>query len=84
MRNDHDQLLEIMTKAVEAVKTEEEKMIALSEARYRFIASRAMRANKEIINEFRSARTDPGRHQEHGEDLLCRAEAETVNGHDKK
>jgi AcrR family transcriptional regulator len=54
IRNDHDQLLEIMTKAVDAAKTAEEKMFALSEARYRFIESRAMRANKEIINEFRS------------------------------
>jgi TetR/AcrR family transcriptional regulator, fatty acid metabolism regulator protein len=54
IRNDHDQLLEIMTKAVEAAKTAEEKMFALSEARYRFIASRAVHANKEIVNEFRS------------------------------
>jgi AcrR family transcriptional regulator len=54
IRNDHDQLLKIMTNAVEAAKTAEEKMFALSEARYRFIAGRALRANKEIINEFRS------------------------------
>ena len=54
IRNDHEQLLEIMTNAVEAAKTAEEKMFALSQARYRFISSRALRANKEIINEFRS------------------------------
>jgi AcrR family transcriptional regulator len=54
IRNDHDQLFDIMNKAVDAAKTAEEKMFALSEARYRFIESRAMRANKEIINEFRS------------------------------
>jgi AcrR family transcriptional regulator len=54
IRNDHDQLLDIMIKAVAATKTAEEKVFALSEARYRFIAGRALRANKEIINEFRS------------------------------
>jgi AcrR family transcriptional regulator len=54
IRNDHDQLQEIMNSAVEAAKTAEEKMFALSEARYRFITSRALRANKEIINKFRS------------------------------
>jgi TetR/AcrR family transcriptional regulator, fatty acid metabolism regulator protein len=54
IRNDHDQLLEIMTKAIDAANTAEEKMFALSEARYRFIANRALRASKEIVNEFRS------------------------------
>jgi AcrR family transcriptional regulator len=54
IRNDHDQLLEIMKNAIDAAETAEEKMFALSEARYRFIANRALRANKEIVNEFRS------------------------------
>jgi AcrR family transcriptional regulator len=54
IRKDHELLLEIIEKAVNAAGTAEEKMFALSEARYRFISSRALRANKEIINEFRS------------------------------
>jgi AcrR family transcriptional regulator len=54
IRNDHDQLLEIMENAIDTAETAEDKMFALSEARYRFISSRALRANKEIINEFRS------------------------------
>jgi AcrR family transcriptional regulator len=54
IRNDREQLLDILRHAIDAVDTAEEKMFALSEARYRFISSRALRANKEIINEFRS------------------------------
>lgn len=54
MRNDHEQLLEIMKNAVDAAGTAEDKVYALSEARYRFISGRALRANKEIIHEFRS------------------------------
>lgn len=54
IKNDMDQLHEIMIKAIASADTAEEKMIALSEARYQFIASKASRANKEIISEFRS------------------------------
>jgi AcrR family transcriptional regulator len=54
IRTDHEQLLEILRNAIDAAETAEDKMFALSEARYRFISSRALRASKEIINEFRS------------------------------
>jgi AcrR family transcriptional regulator len=54
IRSDMDQLLDILTRAVDAAHTAEEKMYALGEARYRFISERAQRANKKIINEFRS------------------------------
>jgi AcrR family transcriptional regulator len=54
IRSDHDQLLDMITQAINAVHTSEEKLFALSAARYRFISNKALRANKEIIAEFRS------------------------------
>jgi AcrR family transcriptional regulator len=49
-----EQLLDLMTRAAESNNTAEEKMYALIEARYRFIAEKAMRASREVIQEFRS------------------------------
>jgi AcrR family transcriptional regulator len=54
IKSDTEQLLEILTKAVDSAQTAEEKMIALSVARYTFIVNKAQRANKQIISEFRS------------------------------
>jgi len=54
IRSDHEHLLGMINEAIDAVETAEEKLVALSEARYRFISGKALRANKEIINEFRS------------------------------
>ncbi len=54
IRRDHEQLLEMIHQAIHAVHTSEEKLFALSEARYRFISDKALRANREIITEFRS------------------------------
>jgi AcrR family transcriptional regulator len=47
-------LLEIMTKAAAGESTAAGKMYALIEARYRFIAEKARRASKEVVQEFRS------------------------------
>jgi AcrR family transcriptional regulator len=54
IQNYMEQLLEIMTAAAEKGKTAEDKMYALIEARYRFIAEKARRASKEVIQEFRA------------------------------
>lgn len=54
IRSDHEHLLEMIHQAIHAVHTSEEKLFALSEARYRFISNKALRANKEMITEFRS------------------------------
>jgi AcrR family transcriptional regulator len=48
------QLLDVMTKAASREKTAEDKMYAIIEARYRFMAEKARRASKEVIQEFRS------------------------------
>lgn len=49
-----EQLLEVMTEAASKKETAEDKMYALIEARYRFIAVKARRASKETIQEFRA------------------------------
>lgn len=54
IKNDMDHLLDIMTRAINAADTAEEKMLAMSQARHQFIWAKASRANKEIITEFRS------------------------------
>lgn len=54
MRAEMEQLLEVMTRAAAAEQTAEAKMCALTEARSHFVTSRAQRASKEIVNEFRS------------------------------
>jgi AcrR family transcriptional regulator len=54
IQNYTEQLLEIMTRAAAAEKTAEDKMYALIEARFRFIAEKARRASKEVIQEFRA------------------------------
>ncbi len=54
VKNDMARLHEIMIGAVGSADTAEGKILALSEARYQFIADKASRANKEIISEFRS------------------------------
>ena len=54
IKNDMEHLLDMMTSAVQAAGTSEEKMCALVEARYRFISTAASRATREIIDEFRS------------------------------
>ena len=54
IKSDIEQFLDIINRAVADAPTAEEKMIALSTARYNFIAGKAQRANKQIISEFRS------------------------------
>jgi AcrR family transcriptional regulator len=54
IKNDMEQLLDIMTRAVASAQTAEEKIYALCEARYQFLSSKTPRANKDIIDEFRS------------------------------
>ena len=49
-----DQLVEQVSVAVSTADTAEEKMIALSDARYRYISAKASRASRDIITEFRS------------------------------
>jgi AcrR family transcriptional regulator len=49
-----EHLLDIMAEAAAGEDTAEGKMYALIEARYRFIAEKARRASKEVIQEFRS------------------------------
>lgn len=54
IRRDMDDLLALMKSAVETSQAPEDKMCALIEARYRFIATAASRATKEVLNEFKS------------------------------
>jgi AcrR family transcriptional regulator len=54
IENDMDHLLEMMVKAAGSAKTAEDKMYAIIETRYRFIAEKSARASKEIIREFKS------------------------------
>jgi AcrR family transcriptional regulator len=49
-----EELLEIMTEAASKKEKAEDKMYALIEARYRFIAEKARRASREVIQEFRA------------------------------
>jgi AcrR family transcriptional regulator len=49
-----EQLLELMTRAASEQEAAEDKMYALIEARYRFIAEKSRRASKEVIQEFRA------------------------------
>jgi AcrR family transcriptional regulator len=49
-----EQLMEIMTEAASKEETAEEKMYALIEARYLFIAEKARRASREVVQEFRA------------------------------
>jgi AcrR family transcriptional regulator len=54
IKKDMDELLAAMREAVEAGETPESKMCGLIEARYRFIATAASRATKEVLGEFKS------------------------------
>jgi AcrR family transcriptional regulator len=52
IQNDMDQLLDSMTRAVDAAQGSEKKLYALVETRLQFISERTMRASKEVIYEF--------------------------------
>jgi len=54
VKNDMEQLLDIISQAVAGAQTAEEKILAFSVARYNFIAEKAQQANRQIAIEFRS------------------------------
>lgn len=50
----HEQLFAVISEAVAAATSAEDKMIALSEARYLFISTKSLHANKKLTDDFRS------------------------------
>jgi len=54
IESEMDHLLDMMVRAADSAGTAEDKMYAVIETRYRFIAEKSARTSKEIIREFKS------------------------------
>lgn len=54
IRSDMEELLVVMTRAVDAAQTAGEKLRAMIESRYTFIATVSSRVTKELLNEFKT------------------------------